>query len=192
MKHEPPSVAQSPGDESLPSAEWERHRDRLLAIARVALPRRLRQKIDASDVVQQTLLQAWNGRAEFRGRADAERAAWLQRILANVVADRTRQFHTAKRDFGLEQPLDGALESSALWLTSVIGASAERNEAWLKLSQALADLPPEQAEAIRLHHILGRPVGEVAKVMARTEASVAGLLRRGLRSLRRQLDEQET
>ena len=50
----------------------ERFRSYLLLLARVRLDPRLRPKFDASDVVQQTLLEAHRDLAQFRGRTVAE------------------------------------------------------------------------------------------------------------------------
>ena len=49
-------------------------------------------RIDPSDLVQQTLLKAHEKRDQFRGKTDAERAAWLRAILADQIADALRRF----------------------------------------------------------------------------------------------------
>jgi hypothetical protein len=69
------------------SAELEQFREYLLLLARVHLGERFRGKLDASGVVQQTLLEAHRKRAQFRGHTAAERAAWLRQMLAYGLAD---------------------------------------------------------------------------------------------------------
>jgi RNA polymerase sigma-70 factor (ECF subfamily) len=67
----------------------------LLLLAQVHLDRRLLGKLDASDVVQQTLLEAHQGLAQFRGRTVGEQAAWLRQILARNLANAVRDMGRA-------------------------------------------------------------------------------------------------
>lgn len=70
-------------------------------------------KLDASDVVEQTLLQAYQGLDQFRGHSEAELTAWLRQILARHLANLARDFGRAKRDVGLERSLEAALDASS-------------------------------------------------------------------------------
>src|SRR5512146_1404232 len=57
----------------------------------------LKAKADASDLVQQTMLEAYRGFNRFEGQTEAEWLAWLRRILEHNAADFVRRFHGAKR-----------------------------------------------------------------------------------------------
>src|SRR5438309_11422089 len=65
----------------------ESFREYLRLLARMNMDPRLQGRIDPSDIVQQTLLKAHEKQDQFRGKTDAERAAWLRTILANQMAD---------------------------------------------------------------------------------------------------------
>jgi RNA polymerase sigma-70 factor (ECF subfamily) len=172
----------------------ERFRGYLHALARLHLDPALAAKLDASDLVQQTLLKAYQAREQFRGTTSGEMAAWLRRILARTLADAQRDLHRGKRDVTRERSLEAALDETScrleLWLAAEQTSpsmQADRNERWLALADALAELPDDQREALVLKHCEGRSVADIAARLGRTPAAVAGLLRRGLEQLRGRL-----
>jgi RNA polymerase sigma-70 factor (ECF subfamily) len=177
----------------------EGFRNYLRLLARLQLGAGLQAKLDPSDVVQETLLTAIAHQDQFRGKNEAEQAAWLRTILARELADQIRKLQTEMRDAALEVSLERGLEESSArleaWLTDA-GSSpsqrAQRQEELSRLAAALMRLPEDQRTAIELHHLNGLPVLEVAQQMGRSRPSVAGLLRRALRSLRDQLRSDET
>ena len=76
----------------------DEYRDYLLLLARSRLDPRLRGRLDPSDVVQQTLLEAHRDAAQFRGQTAAERAAWLRQMLARNLANAARDHTRDRRD----------------------------------------------------------------------------------------------
>jgi RNA polymerase sigma-70 factor (ECF subfamily) len=181
-----------------PAGGWplERYREYLHLLARLHMGPRLQSKMDSSDLAQQTLLKAHENLNQFRGRTEAELAAWLRTILARTVASELCRFRLAKRDVALERSLEAALEESSsrleAWLSADQSSPSEqaiRHEQLLRLAEALARLPQDQREAVELHHLRGLSVTEVAAQSGRTRPAVAGLIRRGLEKLRESLRE---
>jgi RNA polymerase sigma-70 factor (ECF subfamily) len=170
----------------------ERYRKYLGLLARLHVDRRLQGKIDLSGVVQQTLLNAYRALPRFQAKSTADMAAWLRRILANNLADELRKLRTGKRDIRREQSLEAAIETSSsrleAWLTadeSTPSQKAERHEQALRVAEALASLPDAQREALELQHWHSLSLAEIAEHMGRSQAAVAGLIKRGLEQLRR-------
>src|SRR6266446_4733930 len=67
-------------------------RNYLCMIARSHVEGRLKAKADASDIVQQTMLEAYRDFAQFRGGTEKEWLAWLRRILAHNTAQFVRHY----------------------------------------------------------------------------------------------------
>jgi RNA polymerase sigma-70 factor (ECF subfamily) len=173
----------------------EQYREYLALLARLQIDPRLQGKVDASDLVQQTLVKAHQYQGQFRGSSERERAAWLRRILGNTLLDLLRKFQL---ELDLERSLQAALDQSSArleaWLATGDSSPSERaarQEQLLHLATALARLPDDQRTAVELHYLQEAPVADIAARMNRTEASVAGLLRRGLQKLRGFLNESE-
>jgi RNA polymerase sigma-70 factor (ECF subfamily) len=174
----------------------DQYREYLVMLARVQLDPRLREKLDPSDMVQQTLLDAHRKQEQFRGRTEAEKAAWLRQILAHNLADALRRFRRAKRDIARERSLQEALDQSSARLDAWLAAEqsspsqkAERNEQVLRLAEALETLPSLQREAVELHYWQGWSLAQIGEHISRSAPAVAGLLQRGLKKLRGQLQK---
>ena len=176
----------------------DQFRSYLYLMARAHLGPRMQQQVDASDLVQQTLMDAYARRGQFRGESDAERGAWLRQILAHNLKDALRHHHRAKRDISRQQSLEVGIDESfgraQSWLEakqSTPSQHAAKNEDLLRLADALTALPDIQRDAVILRHLQGMPLAEVATELDRSETAVAGLVYRGLKKLHDLLDEKE-
>jgi RNA polymerase sigma-70 factor (ECF subfamily) len=169
-----------------------RFRSYLHLLARLHLGERA--ALDPSDLVQQTLLEAHRAYGACRATTEAERAAWLRRMLANNLADALRARARARRDVSREVSLDDALTQSStrlgLWVPAGGRApdqEAAQHEQALRLATALATLPEAEREALVLQHWHGLTVAQIGERLGRTPAAVGGLLKRGLKRLRERM-----
>jgi RNA polymerase sigma-70 factor (ECF subfamily) len=192
-----PNDLQKSSSRRLEAIDLERFRAYLGLLARLEIAPRLRDKVDLSGVVQQTLLEAHRGLMGDRrqARSEAEAAAWLRSILSHNLADVLRKLRARKRDLRLEWSLENALDQSASrveqWLAAEQSSPSQqviRQEELLRMAESMAALPEMQRRAIELHHLQGRPLAEIAVELGSTRAAVAGLLHRGLKSLRSRLE----
>jgi RNA polymerase sigma-70 factor (ECF subfamily) len=178
-------------DKADPGNALESYRDYLTLLARLQTRDSLRNKVDLSGVVQQTLLEAYQAMATLAHLGEAEKAAWLRQALAHNLADEFRKLATGKRDVARERSLHAALDQSSTRLEGLLAADqsspseqVQRAEQMLRLARALKELPEAQRQAVELHHLQGLSLLEVAAALGSTKPAVAGLLHRGLKKLR--------
>jgi RNA polymerase sigma-70 factor (ECF subfamily) len=176
------------------SGDFERYRGWLRILAATQMPRGLVRRLDASDIVQETLARAWERRDQLRGESDEEAMAWLRTILARTLGNALRDIHRQRRDprreVTLERSLDDASRHTARWLEtedSTPSGRAVRLELADRVADALDALPEDQREAVLLRHFAGLPLADIAARLERTSGAVALLIHRGLTTLRSRL-----
>jgi RNA polymerase sigma-70 factor (ECF subfamily) len=164
----------------------EQYRTYLRLLAGFHIDSRLASKVDASDVVQETFLEAARDFNQFEGAEEQELVAWLRQILAANLADLVRRHCGAeRRDVRLERRLLDEMNSSSVNLdqrlispTTSPSHRASRREQGVLVADALAHLPEDYAQVLLLRHVeslsfpeiaarLGRSVDSVKKVWAR-------------------------
>jgi RNA polymerase sigma-70 factor (ECF subfamily) len=185
------------GDENAFGALTERHRAEL----RVHCYRLLGSLTDAEDLVQETMLRAWRGRATYAGRASAR--AWLYRIATNACLDFLRRHPERVVPVGdgtspppselpwLQPFPDSLLDGTDSDQTQpeVLAVTRETIElAYLALIQLL---PPNQRAVLVLRDVLGWSAAETADLLDTSVASVTSALQRARDSLGRRRSDDE-
>lgn len=190
-------VASKEGNNDALGRLLEQYRGYLLMLAHRYLSDALRRRVDPTDIVQLTFLEAKRDLGAFRGSTPAEFAGWLRGMLKNNVATAvTRHITTQKRSLKREVNAGHNGDDSAQggWIQQLPGSTtspsgvAIRGEAVMALMTALHELPETQAEAIRLRYMEGLPLAEIVERMGKSDTAVAGLLKRGLQKLRQVMD----
>ena len=170
----------------------ENYRHYLHLLARLEIGRNLQSKLDASDLVQDTLLEAHHNFSHFQGASETQFVCWLRQVMAASLANLVRRYlGTQGRDVRLERKLTVQLDQSSRLLDRGLidpGSSpsqqASRREQAVLLADALARLPEDYREVIILRHLQGLSFAEVSSRMGRSLDSVEKLWMRGLARLR--------
>ena len=176
----------------------ELYRNYLRLLARVEIGRHLQGKLDASDVVQETFLDAHKHFPQFAGRTEAQLVRWLRQILAGKVSNLVRHYAgTQGRDIRREQGFQVNLDQSSLRLEQALSGSvsspsqqAVKREQAVLLADALELLPEDYREVILLRHWESLPFQEIARRLHRTKDSVEKLWLRALTRLRQIMGDQ--
>jgi RNA polymerase sigma-70 factor (ECF subfamily) len=164
----------------------------LMQVANGEMESRLQAKVGASDIVQETYLEAQRIFDRFQGSSPTELRAWLRAILLNKLATAARQYRaTAKRQMGREVPIDPTASqpidpAGPAATASSIMAREERMQA---LMAALGRLPEDYRKIILWRQVENLAFEEMAKRLGRSLDAVRKLWWRALKSLQQELGE---
>jgi RNA polymerase sigma-70 factor (ECF subfamily) len=168
----------------------------LLAIAERQLDPDLRSKGGASDLVQETFLEAQRDFARFHGSSPDELRAWLRQVLLHNVGAFTHRFRgTTKRAVGREvslqadRPSGGYDEGPAGSTITPSGVAIEHEQA-LALRRALERLPQEYRRVVVLRFEEGRSFEEIGRLTGRSPDAARKVWSRAMERLRQEWERQ--
>lgn len=156
----------------------------------------LARRVDASDIVQQTFLEAHESFHRFTGQERSELHLWLRRLLHCNISNAIRDhLYAQKRSLNVEQSLDAQAHDSTNGRIQAVAREATPSmlvsdiEESLRLLDNLDQLSDDQRMAVQMRYIERRSIGEIATELNRSRAAAAGLVKRGLSSLRRLMQD---
>ena len=166
----------------------------LLMIAESEMQGGPRAKEGASDMVQETFMEAQRAFDRFNGVSEKELLAWLRRMLLNNVVDfRRRYLGAEKRDVARELGPPGTTSSQdwgSLLACSGLSPSGQigRDEDLLQLQQAIQKLPDEYRMVIEGRYLDDLPFDEIAQRLGKSSNATRKLFARAVERLRRDMD----
>lgn len=169
----------------------EMYQGYLKVLARMHLHKKLRRMVDASDVVQETLLEAHRSLDQFQGGADSCKfKSWLKKILIHKLCDLGRYHQRDSRDADRAVSLQAMIEENASRLemlaanmTSPSGRVV-KNEMVIRFADALEQLPVDEKQVLQAMLLEDMTRLETAQFLGKTTGQVAGNYRRGIEKLR--------
>jgi RNA polymerase sigma-70 factor (ECF subfamily) len=165
----------------------------LLLVANRQLDRDLRAKGGASDLVQETFLEAQHDFPRFEGRTQQDLLGWLRGILRHNVADFRRRYRDrAARQISQEWPLNASvlagLRDQLVADTPLPEEGAASASSAAAMRRAVARLPEDHRRVIALRHQEGRSFDDIAHEMGRTTGAVRKLWFRAVERLREEMN----
>ena len=177
-----------------------RHRESVRRMINLRLDPAIVQRVDASDVVQDVLLEASRRLQDFLSKPTMPFHLWLRHIAKDHIIDAHRKHHLAKkRGVDREQALvrPAWADQSSLDLASRLldqeltpASAAMQQELQRRLRAALLDLPEDDREVILMRHFEQMANQEVAAALNLTEAAASMRYLRALRRLREILSDE--
>ncbi|HWE38494.1 MAG TPA: sigma-70 family RNA polymerase sigma factor [Isosphaeraceae bacterium] len=181
----------APDDKGAVDALFERHRGPLRRMIEMRLDPAIGRRVDASDVVQEVLLEASRRLPDYLRDPAMPFHLWLRQIARDRMIDDHRRHRLAgRRSVDRERPIAAAFaDRSSLDLGAALrdrrptpAAEAIRRELKRRFEEALTHLGDDDREVLLMRHFEHLSNREVAQALGLTE-SAAGM--RHLRALRR-------
>ncbi len=160
----------------------ERYGERLHRLIRVRLGPQLRRRLESRDILQATLLKAFQGIHRFKGSASGSMMAWLGTIAQTEICDQADYYGRQKRDSGRDTTLDEKFERIAAQVrteTSRLHLQAESE----RLEQALDALSEAHREVIVLRSLEELSFREVGERLGKSADAARMLYARAMTSL---------
>jgi RNA polymerase sigma-70 factor (ECF subfamily) len=169
------------------------YRAYLETLTYIQIDPRLRSEFGLSDIIQQTLIEAWRDLERIQALDPEGRKRWLRRMLVNNLLDKIR-----RPPRPVKRSLEAAVAESSFrlekWLAVEDGSPSDQldeKERARRLLEALSELDPRQREVLILKKWHGWTLAQIAEHLGCTTGAVAGLHARGLKELRKMLPDME-
>lgn len=175
------------GDVAAQGALLQHFRPKLKARVEQDLGPALLQRVDGSDVVQQTCIAALKAFHEFRGTLIPQFVEWLDRIHQHVISN-TIRFHANTDKRAVSREVTGnAIEPIGRATTPSQKVIQQEDQA--ALNNLLGQLSALQQTAVRLRYSENLKVSQIAAQMQIPESRVRGLITNAIEVLRGRLGE---
>ena len=161
--------------------------DYLTRIANRKIEGGLRAKFDASDVFQQSSLDAYAAIEQFSGSSLVEFRAWMTKILYSRIVDQARYYRSKRRDIGLEVSVDQVETKFAFNSPNFQLDSTNVIDTKNLLNEALKSLPARQRYVVEARHRLGMTYRQIASETDCSEAAVRKLWSRAIGRIKKQV-----
>ncbi len=158
-------------------------RDRLEGSIRAQIRSSRRRTLDLDEVLQETLVRAFESIGRFEWRGEDSFFQWLWGIARNV---RLKEAESLDRQENLKlvrPPPESSVSPSR---------AARREERFERFRKSLDSLSPDHREAIRLTRFEGLKVKDAARRMGRSEDAMKQIIRRALRKLKESFGDTES
>lgn len=149
-------------------------------------------KHSASDVVQDSFIDARRAIADFRGDSPAEFQAWLRAMVNHNVQDAWRHYlDCLKRDAARELPLDSAVVDADLLSQQGTSPSGvvRHQEMQAMVARALEQLPENYQTIVRLRYWEQRTFEEIGQLMGKSSDAVRQMWYRAIDQFSQLIDE---
>ena len=187
------------GDNAAVNNLMERHREALRKMVALRLDRQIAGRVDASDIVQDVLIEANRRLSDYIDEGKMPFHLWLRQLAKDRMIDMHRRHHAQRRTVDKEQPIKagGNIDRSSMDLEGQLAdqeltpaAANIRKELEARFFDALQELSEQDREIILMRHQEQLGNGEVAEALGLAPAAAGMRYLRAMRRLREVLKEE--
>jgi RNA polymerase sigma-70 factor (ECF subfamily) len=179
------------GDKSALNRLYNIYSERVRWMVRFRMGGELRTKLESMDLVQDTLIHAFNGLDGFTYKNEGDFVRWLSKIAENELRGNIKKLHADKRDIRKEVRLDnygpttiaGIAGDAASCQAATPSVIISRKEELDKLARVMDTLKSEYREVIVLTKIEGFSYKEIAAKLDKSSEAVRKLFSRAMAEL---------
>ena len=189
------------GDPDAVNRLLEKHRGPVRRLVQIRLDRKVQQRVDVSDVVQDVMIEASGRLAKYLDNPAMAFHLWLRQIAWDRIIDTYRRHRvSAKRNMDREQPMamPGGADHSTIELAAQLcdpgltpAAAATQREIVSKVEAVIELLGDQDREIILMRHYEHLSNLEIAEVLNLNPPAASMRYLRALRRLRELLEENE-
>jgi RNA polymerase sigma-70 factor (ECF subfamily) len=182
------------GDSEAIDHLFTHHRESLRRMIDLRMDRRITRRVDASDIVQEVLIEASRRLTDFLANPSMPFHLWLRALARDHMISAHRKHRVAqKRSVDKERSIDAPAygDHSSIQLAAQLVAgdltpasAAIRNELARRFQDALTELEGDDAEIILMRHFEQLSNQDVAKALGFSEPAAGMRYLRALRKLR--------
>ncbi len=172
---------------------FARHRDRLKRLVALRMDRRLASRVDSSDIVQETYLEASRRFQDYLKQPKMSFYLWLRWLARDkVIQEYRRHLGAEKRAIDREIAVPSS-DDSAEFSKEILDRDPtptqqlRTSELADSLQETLAELDEDDRNVIVWRHFEELSVGETAELLGISKAAAGKRYLRALQKLRRQL-----
>ncbi len=185
------------GNASAVNELLDRHREALRRMVELRMDRALQRRVDASDIVQDVMLEANRRLETYLNEPAMPFHLWLRSMAKDRIIDAHRRHRVAqRRSVDREQPLVAHIDHSTVELAGQLcdreltpAAAATWQETLRRFQAAIEELEEQDREVILMRHFEKLSNQEVAEALGLTGAAASMRYLRAIRKLRTHLGE---
>lgn len=174
----------------------DRYRNYMTVLARAEMSPAVQTRVDASDIVQETMFELHKNFSQFRGSTEKELLAWLRRSLIRNILDQIKRQRAARRDVRREHRMGTTEHSGAVMLDQLCAnisspsQQVSRVEQSVRVANALASLSPNYRDVIMLRNIHRLEFRKIGEQMGKSHGATRMLWLRALEAFKKALEDE--